>query len=102
MIEKEKQLFDILVKYFDIDTCFSSRFVDEHPYYKTIVNWGKAKPDDLIPVLLELLPENWHWSHALWDIIGQEKGPHIPEEYAGQGDFIAQAWLDWGRANDYL
>lgn len=81
---------------------FSSRIEFEHPYYKTVIGWGRNRPNDIIPWLLEHISDNWHWCHALWEIVGQEKAPHIPEEYAGQGDYITNAWLDWGRANGYL
>ena len=102
MNDKEIQLLEILVKYFEQDTIFSSRIERNHPYFKTIVAWGKARPNDIIPWLLNHSCENWHWTHALWEIVGHETGPHIPEEYAGRGDFIVPAWLDWGKANGYL
>lgn len=98
----ERKLFNLLVLYFERETMFSSRLEGDHPYFKTVVAWGKAKPDMVIPWLLEIINENWHWCLALWEIVGEEKAPHIPEEYAGQGDFITQAWLTWGQANGYI
>lgn len=100
--KKETRLLDILIKIFEEETMFSSASNHDHRLFRTIVAWGRIKPDIVIPHLLNHLNDNWHWSGALWEIVGQEKGPHIPEEYAGQGDFITQAWLDWGLANGYV
>lgn len=83
------------------ETMFSSRPETDHPYFVAIVAWGRQRPNDVIPFLLSLITENWQWCWALWNIVGDEKAPHIPEEHAGQGDFISQAWTLWGQANGY-
>lgn len=101
MKDKERQLLEILVKYFEQDTIFSSRIERNHPYFKTIVAWGQARPNDIIPWLLNHACENWHWVVALDEIV-KANGPPIPEECAGRGDLIVPIWIDWGKANGYL
>jgi len=102
MNQNDSQLLDILVLYFERDTMFSSRIESEHPYFKTIVGWGKQRPNEIIPWLLNHIIENWHWSAALWEIVGENNGPIIPDDKAGQGDFICNAWLDWGRDRGHI
>jgi len=96
-----KSLLDTLAKYFERETIFSSRPETDHPYYKSIVILGKRKPDEVIPWLLERVDDNWHWPMALEDIVG-DTGPSIPEEYAGQINFIADQWKSWGKDNGFI
>jgi len=102
MKESELKLLETLVSLFERETMFSSRPEYDHPYYKTVVAWGKQRPNDIIPWLLNHIKTNWHWCGALWMIVGKEKAPHVPEEHAGRGVFISQAWTTWGQANGYI
>jgi hypothetical protein len=101
MKDSERKFLELIVSLWEQETMFLSSPEHDHRYYRCIVAWGKTRPNDLIPWLLEVIQRNWHWCGALWEIVGQEKAPHIPEEHAGQGDYITQAWLAWGKSNGY-
>lgn len=96
------RLLKLLRNRFYYDTAFQSRVSIDHPYFKTIVHLGQLKPKVVIPFLLKSLKDDFHWTIALEMIIGEEKAPHIPEEYAGRIDYINNLWLDWGRAQGYI
>lgn len=84
------------------ETMFLSSPEHDNRNYRAIIAWGKNRPDEFIPFLLDAIQENWHWCGALWEIVGEGNGPHIPEEHAGRSSFIVPAWLAWGKANGYL
>lgn len=102
MTDEELQLLETIVKLFEKETMFSSRIEIDHPYYRTVVAWGQQRPKDIIPWLLHHINDNWHWCHALEEIVGKANAPQIPMEYAGRGDKITEFWLSWGRARLYV
>ncbi|RUT09769.1 hypothetical protein DSM106972_002640 [Dulcicalothrix desertica PCC 7102] len=66
-----------------------------HPAYQTIIKIGQpAVP--LIMRELEREPDHWFW--ALTAITGANP---VKEEQRGRLDQMAQAWIAWGRENEY-
>lgn len=101
MTNKKIQILELLASKFERDTSFSSSIRAEHPYFQTIVAWGKLDKPTIVPWLLNHLDDNWHWAIALQEIAG-ENSPAIPDKYAGCGREIARLWLEWGRLNNYI
>lgn len=73
-----------------------------HVYYRALVCWGKQYPDEMIPWMLTNIDKNWDICFMLWEIVGKEKAPQIPEEFAGHRQFIVDAWLTWGELQGYI
>ncbi len=92
----------MLLNLYSADSMFLSHINHEHPYYKAFVLWGKEYPEEMIPWLLKHLDVNWDIAVMLWEIVGQEKAPHVPEEHAGRRDYIVEQWLAWGKLNGYV
>ena len=68
----------------------------EHPAYQAIVRMG----DPAVPLLLkELQTELDHWFIALSEITGADP---VPLEDAGIVEKMREAWLSWGRKNNYI
>lgn len=101
MKDSEIKFLELIIELWHQETMFLSSPEHDHRYYKCIIAWGKNRPEEFIPWLLEVIKDNCRWCFALWEIVGEEKAPHIPEEYAGQGEYITQAWLAWGKAHGY-
>jgi hypothetical protein len=69
--------------------------ISMHPAYQRIIGMGQAA----VPLILrELEREPDHWFWALSAITGAN--PVQPEQ-RGRLQQMAQAWLEWGRANGY-
>lgn len=103
MNEKNIELFKMLAARYDEQHRYYSFVNFDHPIYKFIVQLGKNYPDEIIPVLLNIIEGDysWNWGAALFDIVGN-KCPFIPAEESGRAEYIRRAWLDWGQANGYL
>lgn len=101
MKDKDRQLLDLLVKYFERETMVSSRVERKHPYYRAIVAYGKTHKEEIIPWLLDQIDFNFHWCLALEEIVGDDS-PCIPERYAGQLDMITAQWRYWGKLRGYI
>jgi hypothetical protein len=66
-----------------------------HPAYQRIIGMGQP----VVPLLLrELEREPDHWFWALQAITGEN--PVLPEQ-RGNLEQMAQAWVEWGRANGF-
>jgi len=94
----------MIAMHFQVDTMFSSRPEFDHPYFQTLIAWGKAFPETVIPWLLNHLrsPGNWHWTYALRLIVGKDNAPQVSEKQAGRVDRIIELWLEWGKTHGYL
>lgn len=67
-----------------------------HPAYLEIIGMGEKA----VPLLLnELEKRPSHWFIALTAITGQNP---IPEEARGRFKEMTEAWLEWGRENNYI
>ncbi|HEB33004.1 MAG TPA: hypothetical protein ENI15_19340 [Spirochaetes bacterium] len=80
------------------DTCIISSDTDiaMHPAYQEIIGMGS----DAIPMILEELerePDNWFW--ALKAISSEDPTPH---SLKGNIQKMTEAWLNWGRENNYI
>lgn len=67
-----------------------------HPAYQKIIGLG---PDAITLILNELLKEPDYWFWALESITGENP---IPESSKGNLIEMTNAWLNWGRENDYI
>jgi hypothetical protein len=73
----------------------STTLRNSHPAYRAIVALGP----EVIPYLLRDMETNQtHWFAALREITGADP---VPTSAAGNVPKVIQAWLDWGRDNDY-
>jgi hypothetical protein len=64
--------------------------------YRQIIAIGQPA----VPLLLEELkkdPDHWFW--ALWLITGENP---VREEWAGDVEMMASAWLAWGKQQGYI
>lgn len=78
-------------------------FLDyDHPYYKTLVAWGKQNPDEIVPWFLKRIETDWTWCFVLFDIVGKENGPIIAIEDSGRVKIIVSRWLAWGKEKGYI
>ncbi|MCH7922920.1 MAG: hypothetical protein IH975_07815 [Nitrospinae bacterium] len=67
-----------------------------HPAYLEIIGMG----DKAVPLLLsELEKRPNHWFLALTAITTENP---IPEEARGRFKEMTEAWLEWGRKNNYI
>ena len=67
-----------------------------HPAYLKIIGMGEKA----VPLLLsELENRPSHWFPALTAITGENP---IPEEARGRFKEMTEAWLEWGRKNNYI
>ena len=67
-----------------------------HPAYRQIIRMGQPA----VPWLLERLSQKPdHWFVALAEITGANP---VPEASQGKIKEMAQAWIDWGKANGHL
>lgn len=67
-----------------------------HPAYLQIIGMGEKA----VPLLLrELERRPSHWFPALTAITGENP---IPEEARGRFKEMKEAWLEWGRKNNYI
>ncbi|HEV7921651.1 MAG TPA: hypothetical protein VGR02_12755 [Thermoanaerobaculia bacterium] len=70
--------------------------VIEHQAYRQIIGLGPAA----LPLILEDLAENRRfWFPALQAITGENP---ISDAAAGDVDLMANAWIEWGRANHLI
>lgn len=68
----------------------------EHPAYQQIVEMG----DHAVPLILEELErEVDHWFPALRQLTGASP---VPEESKGNVMKMRDAWLGWGREEEYI
>jgi hypothetical protein len=66
-----------------------------HPAYRAIIALGP----EVVPHLLRDMEANQtHWFCALREITGADP---VPVSAAGNVPKMVQAWLQWGRDNDY-
>lgn len=68
----------------------------EHPAYQRIIEMG----DQAVPLILEELErEIDHWFPALRQLTGASP---VPEESKGNLTKMRDAWLGWGRGEEYI
>jgi len=80
------------------DTKYASFDIEivSHPSYLGIIRMGDA----VIPLILAELKKQPHqWFSALNAITGED--PIEPEQWGKSREMI-EAWLDWGKRNDYI
>ena len=71
--------------------------ITTHPSYLGIVAMGKPA----IPLILkDLEMEPNHWFSALSAMAGE--GPNIPAQDRGDMRAICNAWLEWGKSENYI
>lgn len=104
MTESDIQLIEFMIQKFKKETRFQSYVVTDHSYYQYIVLIGKNRPQNIIPILLNHIINdfNWSWCDALFAIIGPEKSPVVSRKISGRVPRIQKLWIDWGKANGYL
>lgn len=94
----DSHYFHLLVSRWKQDTVLSSSATEasKHPAYKRIVAMGSF----VLPLLMrELERQPDHWFIALHEITGVDP---VPQADRGRIKLMTQAWLDWGRLNNYL
>lgn len=64
--------------------------------YQQIIGMG---PPALPLILKELERETDHWFWALEAISGENP---VPAEQAGQVEYMAKAWIEWGRQEELI
>ena len=81
-------------------TFFSSSITDNlyHPAYLTIIAMGEK---GLSLILQELEARGGQWATALRYIVDREVYPDKPDDI-GKPKELKEAWLEWGRRNNYL
>lgn len=97
---KERGKFRRLADQWREETFFSSSITDNlfHPAYLTIMAMGEK----VVPLILrELADRGGQWITALRYIIDSEEYPDKPKDI-GKPKELKEAWLEWGRQNDYL
>src|SRR5262245_50096139 len=73
----------------------SSARLAEHPAYQQIIGMGP----EVVPLLLrELEHQPDHWFRALHALTGADP---VPPESRGKLREMAEAWLRWGREQEY-
>ena len=92
------EIFSDLAIQWKEDTWFlsSSAQISRHPAYRKIIKMG----DSAIPLILEDLqraPDQWFV--ALGEITGSNP---VTEDDSGIVDKMRDAWLQWGRKNNYI
>ena len=93
-----KQRFTKLVTEWRKDTggLSSPRAIAAHPAYKEIIEMGVAA----LPLIFQDLQKNGGWWYpALRTLTGENP---VPKEAKGKPPLNREAWLEWGRRNDYL
>jgi hypothetical protein len=82
------------------ETFFSSSITENlsHPAYLTIMAMGEKA----LPLILQELEERGgQWTTALRYIVNLEDYPDKPSD-EGKPRELKEAWLAWGRRNDFL
>lgn len=80
------------------DTAFLSSILEisMHPAYQQIIGMGETA---LTLILNELINKTGHWFWALKSITGAD--PVTPEQ-RGNVNKMTNAWIQWGKENNYI
>ena len=82
------------------ETFYSSSITDNlaHPDYLTVMAMGERA----LPLILQELQERGgQWTTALRYIVDRDDYPDKPDDI-GRPKELKEAWLAWGRRNNYL
>jgi hypothetical protein len=98
--ERDSKKFRQLVDEWRRETFFSSSLTNNlsHPAYLTIMAMGQK---GLPLILQELEKHGGQWTTALRYIVDRDEYPDKPED-VGKPRELKEAWLAWGRQNNFL
>lgn len=97
---EDRQRFQRLADQWRQETFFSSSITTNlfHPSYLKIMAMGEKA---LSLILQELEQRGGQWIMALRYIVDEDTHPDKPNDI-GKPKELREAWLEWGRQNDYL
>lgn len=97
---EDRQKFRRLANRWREETFFSSSITNNlfHPAYLKMMAMGEKA----LPLILHELEERGgQWIMALRHIVDEDEYPDKPND-VGKPKELKEAWLEWGRRNDYL
>lgn len=101
MREDQLRLLQLMMDKFETETAYHSQIQTNHPYFQMVIMWGKEKPTEIIPILLQRMYKDWAWCLALREIVEEKNHPHIPAKYTGMNEIVT-IWRRWGEEKGFI